>query len=514
MVKQDVVYYIDNGHASFKSEGAPMGNVALETTLLEPVLDPVLEISREDYISGSIQQFTLQDNVPLPAHPIPSTGPLVSLEGFEPPVGNPATESCDPVSSENLQLIGSSAVTLGTTPLSGPSGWMGVSEMPEHSVLMDSFFGGFLPSVSPQFCDPRLSPSAVFVPQFVADPLLKEVFYACGAAYLSNTVPGMRELAQEKYEQCLMQFSHRVDQSVGDAQDWMVAVALLLCLRDKFIGTTPEISAIHLAKTLRLIRELRKSTEGVSVNLKVFVESFLFNYSVMIITGGESVLKFLPSPFEIFDEVRLILDYHPYQCPVPWMENPVFGAATKTVEIAAKLSWLLSQYPLNDADMALACNLLSETYKIRYPPMAPDAEIRLGSQSYFMLQESVTVSEIVRHSCQLLLMRLIIPNLELLHISIKQKVALIYDMMKGLSEDSPLWVILGWLMMITGLNSIQPDHRSFLIHSLYRCASKFHAAFLVQIADFLEKVWIANNDSQDFGWSVIFDKKLLSNICI
>ena len=402
---------------------------------------------------------------------------------------------------------------LGLTPLSGNKTWIsGVEFSNNEPLFLHAFIHGFIPSISPQHCHPQLTPLAVFVPQGILEPIVRDVFYACGAAFIAHGNPQILPIARRRYANCLTSFANRLSATKGKIEEWMVAAALLFTLRDKFSGTTPELPTTHLSKAVELIRILRKTAGDKSVTLKFFVDSFLFNYSVVLITSGPLAKKLLPSPFKIFDEWRSVYEYQPFQCFAPWMNNPVFGAATKSFELAANASWLVHLFPLNDSDMVTACALLAESYQLELPKLSKPTK-ELSSRDFLHVQQSVAVNDICKLATQLLLIRLMHPTLELGHEIVSCRVRQILDIAKTICKDSTLWVICSWLLMITGLCVENDEDREFVLDNCRRAAELFRAALWAKICDFLEEAW-GCADHPGPGWNHIFDVKALLTLCL
>lgn len=404
--------------------------------------------------------------------------------------------------------------SLGLTPLSGSATWMPGTEFSlEDSQFFHAFVHGFLPAISPQNCHPQIAPVAIFLPQGTAEPIMREVFYACGAAFMSGVNPELRHVSKRRYIACVNRFNRRLAENGGRIEEWMVAAALLFTLRDKFTGSSPDLPASHLATAIQLIRILRAQHGDQSVIIKFFVESFLFNYSMVLITADALVRKLLPSPFDIFEEWRPAFEYKPFRCYVPWQNNPVFGAATQAFELAAKASWLVQKCPLSDDDMAIACDLLSETYRMK----SPEIDIQPGDQipphDYVQLQESVAVSNVSKYACQLLLLRMMNPGIELEHTIIRDRVLGLLEIYKTISLDNPIWATCAWLLLVTGLSAVDPYDRQFILLMCYRNAKMCHAAFMGLIALVMELAW-GTDKCPGEGWNLLFNTGAVKSICL
>lgn len=404
-------------------------------------------------------------------------------------------------------------IHLGLTPLSGNKIWIpGVQLIKDEPLYFHAFINGFIPAISPQYCHPQLTPMAIFVPQGIQEPMMRDVFYACGAAFVAHGNPEVLAVARQRYANCLTLFANRLSATGGRIEEWMVAAALLFALRDKFAGTSLELPTSHLAKAVELIRILQQTGGDKSITLKFFVDSFLFNYSVVLITGGRLARKILPSPFLIFDKWRPIFENQPFQCFVPWMNNPVFGAATQSFELVAKASWLVWLYPLGDKDMASACELLAQSYKLELPVVTNPTK-EMSARDFLRIQQSVAVHDICKLASQLLLLRLMHPTLELGHDIIGGRVQQILAIVKTLSADTTLWVICSWLLLITGLCAEREEDRKFIIESCRRIHELFRASFMAMICRYLVESW-GSPERPGPGWNHLFNEVALETFCL
>lgn len=404
---------------------------------------------------------------------------------------------------------------LGTYSFSGSTSWFpGNRFSSEDAKLYHAFVKGFLPSISPQVSHPSLTPSAVFVLKGLDEPFMKGVFEACGAAYLSTKFPEFSIVARKRYSQCLVQFANELTKSNGEFAEWMVATVLLFCLRDKMVGALPQHPASHLSKAIELIRTLRKLGKHTTVSAKFLVESSLFNYSVVLLTGGKDAKRILPSPFELFDEWRDVYEYQPYSCSVPWMNYPVFGAAGRGFELAAKASWLVGDYPLPADRLEVACRLLGETYTLQKPEMRLEGQkVGLTEDEISMLRDSTQVLALVKMACQILLNKLINPNLELLHSIIQEKVYELVEIITVMHKTANVWVICGWPLLIIGLCAIEDSHREMIVAQCYRCAEIFLTYYLTQIGELLEKAW-GTPQEPGLGWDILFEASEIFKLCL
>lgn len=376
------------------------------------------------------------------------------------------------------------------------------------SRLLDAFVNGFVDSISPQLCHSKLSPAAIFIPLGSNNPFVQHVFQVCGTAFLSNVDPSYVQESRKEYSRCLLGFANELS-STKEPQEWMVATMLLLCLRDKIVGEQPKHAASHLAKAFVLLRHLLKSKKYDVKNLKFLIESFLFNYSVILLVGGKEVLRILPSPFKIFDDWRRLLDLQIYLGTVPWLNNPVFGAAARAFELAAKVSWLVCEHPLDTENMTTACDLLVESCEIEDSSGSVSQEDLLPD-SLEQLQNSMRINEATVISSKIVLYKLLNPELQACHPSIQKLSKRGHTILAEIPMMSKLNMIAGWSIFIIGLCAMDASERNALSQRCVIASTSYHVAYLRQIEQFLDKIWGLDHQGEG-GLDYLFG---LQNMCL
>lgn len=396
-------------------------------------------------------------------------------------------------------------------PINGLLGWAGSFGPMESPFLFQAFVDGFLKSVSPQACHPRLLPLANFVPYALQSPIMMDVFNACGASFLSSRDPSMKLEAKKRYSLCLTNFANSLSRPRDGVEEWMVAAVILLCLRDKFSGTLAIVPASHLAKALEMIRQLRQSGKLSVVSLKFLIETFLFNYTVMLLTGTQEVVLRLPSPFDVYDEWRPILDYTPFRTALPFMKYPIFGAARHFYEIAAKVSWYFSHLPLSPEDKGVVCGLLSQTYTTPLPTIPLEAEQELLPHELIHVRESIYLADMLQNCCLLLLHKLLFPMLERDDPLVQEIVTKIIHKLCALSGDSPIWIVCTWPLLVCGIATSSASQQHYIYSQCQRCASRFQMEFLDQICRFLVSVWGTDTEA-GLGWNCLLDRDIILRV--
>lgn len=143
-----------------------------------------------------------------------------------------------------------------STIINGYNSWLpGVSFSVEEAYFYNAFIKGFMVSVSPQFAHRNLLPGSVFVPQGTKNQVLREIFFACGAAFLCWKRPEMVRVAEKKNTLCLTSLSSFMNNNtIRGNEDWILVGLLCLCLKERYIGENSENTTIHLAVALRIMR--------------------------------------------------------------------------------------------------------------------------------------------------------------------------------------------------------------------------------------------------------------------
>lgn len=380
-----------------------------------------------------------------------------------------------------------------------------------NSFYLQVYIEGFLKAVSPQACHPRLLPGANLVPYAMLNPVMMDVVNACASSFLSKSNPSMMLESKKRYSICLRNFANSLANAPDGVEEWMAAAVILLCLRDKFSGALQTIPASHLTKALEMLRYLRNSGKLSLTSLKFLAESYLFNYTVMLLTSTHEIVQTMTSPFDVFVEWGDILDYSPFHTPLPFMKYPIFGAARHTYEIAAKVSWLYSRYPLMPNDKAVACDLLRQAYAIELPiiPLGMQPEFLPGELKH--LQESIYLAEIINNCCILLLHKLIFPKLEKSDPLVQELVLTIISRLQEISDESPIWIISTWPLLVCGIAAASAAHQHYIYSQCRRCVLRFQMGFLEHVCKFLVSVW-GTDTEPGLGWDCLLDRDVLLRV--
>lgn len=408
--------------------------------------------------------------------------------------------------AKDVAQIGSPKILITT-------GWWDQYNVQDDSAyLLHTFLHGFLQTVSPQLCHPQLLPATNFVRLGMENNIMRDIFYTCAASFLSQQAPDHQADADHRYAISLSRLSHALTIHLDTAQEWMVGALLLFCLRDKFAGYKPHIPAAHLAKAFEILKKLGSQGSVTISSMKFLAECILFNYAVMLLMADEASLRVLPSPFTVFQEFRYFNDLMPFLNCVPFMNNPVAGAAKDVLEISAKASWLYSKCPLTSTDMAIACNLMALTYSYQPPIIEKHFQATLLEKELSRLNESIAVSEIFNLCNRLLLMKLVIPTLLQFNPDVQTTVATIYQKFLTIEHDSPIWIACSWPLFVGGVCATDPAIQNYVLGQCRQRSEQYQMNFLGNAVNKLQFVWGTPN-SPGVSWNCFFDRAFLLDKC-
>ncbi|CCH45910.1 hypothetical protein BN7_5497 [Wickerhamomyces ciferrii] len=324
---------------------------------------------------------------------------------------------------------------------------------PEQKFLF-ACANGFIQAIGPQYTHPSLTTSATVTPWIDKNPIMRMIASACGCSFLSWESPELIPLSTEKYHIAMNALgSYLLADQPDCSSNWVGAALQLMCLCAKVTNIFPKSAVLNLSQSYKIIKSrfisfesnyqnvadifsdistTTHETEYLNAYLKdfesdyllmdirnseldkyglhdfdtnferMFLESFVYNYSVAILLSESH--KYLPNPFEVFNNLRKALRTPLYNCDVAWMNNPVSGASLDSFELVSKASYLIKK--LHDPLMFQTAKKLYDIACFYTSPVIP-SNIGVGSRKYKDLRESVLMSEIVAKSAKLILRKLI-----------------------------------------------------------------------------------------------------------
>lgn len=432
----------------------------------------------------------------------------------------------------------------------------------ENQLFMDACVNGFITSVGPQYTHPLLTTNATFTPLLRRNRVIEKVGEACGCAFLSWSSPNLIDLSVKKYQAAILGIMEYVDSRPIAEHDeiWLGAAFQLLCLGAKVTSHCDnKVGATNLKNSYKLIKakvsRRQKSLEverlegpklpndgffeDVSSNSlkleikntligyensrrnalfgkqfeRMFIESFLYNYSVSILTTHD--IENYPNPFEVFKILKAYLKTPLFSCDVVWMNNPVLGAASDAFEVAAKASYLIrtarSQWSMDCAKKLL------DIAKFYPTPIIPP-EIRVNERKYANLKESVKVAEIVIRASSIVLRKVVDPTLSEYDPDVQRDIDYIMPRLFQIPLSSRISLILTWSLFIVGLSLINDNQRKFVVNMLLNVEEMSHARALDSVIDVLNVSWGLTSShglqSDTRGLDVLLDRSLLCAVFI
>ncbi|KAH3663518.1 hypothetical protein OGAPHI_004919 [Ogataea philodendri] len=439
-----------------------------------------------------------------------------------------------------------------TTKLNGFNSYMVGVDMSSHeAMLFDSFVKGFMVSVSPQLTHRNLQPGVVFIPPGTTNKALRDIFYACGAAFLCWEQQDIRKETESRFLQCVTQLPALVQsmKSSGDNK-WLLIALLCLCLREKYDGHDYLRSAWYLQMALEIIRSwpsmqqkitmlpqidqiaaqtapdsdenielmlddmsgvMTETTKVLENSERCLLESFLYNYSVILLLCDRATIDLLESPFKVFKEFRPYMNQKLYDCPAPWMNNPVMGAAASAFELAAKTSWLHAKYPFcpSETKLALGVQKMAEYYVA--PVLPPSVRFSQPKHVQRKLLDSCCTARVVAKASYLLLTKLINPDLSSEDPKIKQ---MVQETMKDISElsiHSQTSFIVTWPIAVIGTAVSSKEQRDYLVWRLLNFGYAVRSSCHIRIVEFLKSAW-GTEQQPGIGFDVLLNKRYFKGL--
>lgn len=430
----------------------------------------------------------------------------------------------------------------------------------QRQLFIDVCVNGFIKSLGPQYTHPLLTTSATFTPLISRNKVIENVAEACGCAFLSWSNPDLTELSFKKYRTAVTVLMKYVDSKpiVKEDEIWLGAAFQMLCLGAKITWNCDnKICVTNLKNSYKLIKaklqrrqrklqqerlqgpklpndgvfqditsdslklEVRNTLIGYETARKsalfekqferMFVESFIYNFSVTILTTDD--IMGLPNVFEVFDTLKSYVKTPLFSCDVVWMNNPVLGAAFDAFELAAKASYLLRT---ERTPWSVACAMrLLEVTKVHKLPVIPP-EIRFDEQKYANLNDSVNIADIVIRTAKIVLRKVLDPALSEYDPEVQKDVDHVLSCLLHIPAHSPIWVISTWPMFITGLSTIDLNQRECIMNVLFNAAELIHGRCISSIIDLLHLSWGLGTrtslNSPLTGLDVLLDPQLLSTV--
>ncbi|GAV55898.1 hypothetical protein ZYGR_0AZ00690 [Zygosaccharomyces rouxii] len=410
----------------------------------------------------------------------------------------------------------------------------------DENFLVYACVSQWLPRMGPQDTHPLLTTAATFTRHFETNYVVKEVFLCCGATFLEwYDQETFRPLSNQLYLSSLTLIRKYLnDNPFYGTEAWLLASYQMLCLRNKTTNTTTVDDCVYcLANSYRIIKATYyeqaqsdsphllfipdKTDQGALHNLsyeienhalevdeqvddvknhlilqpheRMFLESFIYNYSVAILWADD--LTGLPNPFSIFKELSHVLKCPIYHCEFQFMNNPILGAAPDAFEILAKTSYI-ARFP-----MPLSCSNVWYKRALQLQSMAefytsPVLPGRLkDSRAHESSRLNLHVGRIISKVCYMMLSKIV----QFDTYTVVDAQPIVSDVIQTLAKiphDNLLWGILLWPTVVCGMFATNPQHQQRILDHLYDVASMLHMLAIFETQNFLQTVWLQPIDSR------------------
>jgi hypothetical protein len=378
---------------------------------------------------------------------------------------------------------------------------------PQDSELFHHFTFDFLPSIKLPHSHPLLSPELVYVQLAAQSEIVTEVYLCCGSSFLSylhnskmkkdpSSIALSKELADLadlKYRNSVTLLADAIESKKVDMDsDWLFAVGLMLLLRDRSYAKNGSRCSKHLLFIYNLLRRrLNKKFDESVVGQEVFLyttitaterslfDSFVFNYSAILLSCSKHDLVSLPSPYDVFPNLKQWMNHPIYKdCNTNWMNNPVLGSAFDSYEILSKLSWLLrfhfnhdhevinSRFDIDDAEFwDLVLPLRAEIAATNQKIVSLKKQVELLKETlpkvtFEALRSNLSVATITLNACKILIEKLINPTIPSFLAIIQDPLTSIFDELDYIPPENHSNCLITVSLFLAGISTVSEAQRS------------------------------------------------------
>lgn len=242
---------------------------------------------------------------------------------------------------------------------------------------------------------------------------------------------------------------------------------------------------------------------------RMFIESFIYNYSVAILWASD--ISGLPNPFSVFKEMSHVLKCPIYHCEFQWMNNPILGAAPDAFEILAKVSYIARlKMPLDPNSIwfkrAQQLHTMAHFYTSSVLPTRATGAV--DKKTFESCTLNVHVGKILTKVCYLLLCKIL--QYDTYDVSQAQDVvAEVVYIMEKIPRDNLMWGILTWAIIICGVFAVKPVDQNRILEYLSNIGEMLHMLTVFKTKRFLQEVWDAPVSTR---LNVLFDRKSLIRV--
>jgi hypothetical protein len=213
---------------------------------------------------------------------------------------------------------------------------------------------------------------------------------------------------------------------------------------------------------------------------RLFVDSFIFNYSTALFFCSVQDLIELPSPYVVFSQFEQWFTFPIFHdCEFKWMNNPVMGCAIKSYEVLSKLIWMLRFHSGGKLKGHENCYIDDRAFWDSLTPMkayidsielsnARDVEvlqrIKISAKSkYDALRGNLAVSIVTVHAAKIMLEKIINPTIPSFVPKIQESVNIILDeVTNNIAAGNHSGCMVTMAIFVAGISSIDNFQRSLI----------------------------------------------------
>lgn len=456
----------------------------------------------------------------------------------------------------------------------------------------DAFLNGFMVAVSPQLAHEKLQPISVILPRGIFNSTLRDVFYACGATYLSWNRKELKSDAEIQFKNCMNSIKYLINNNndLHNNEDLLLIITTSFCLRERYQCEDNNRNSLFIIASLRIIyylieRKTRSNNDSTKFkyfdqeNLKselneifdylsttdkmvnfsklsftsvksiddavdntivnkelstkddlvsqitlssngeispferTMVESFIYNYCINLLSVDKNMIKYIESPFQVFQDMAPFLTHQIYDTPVKWMNNPIMGASLPAFELVAKSNWLRLKFPLNDKYFTIAKNLQKIAKFYTAPFLPGDVKFNQPKQIQNKLLESCYIGSLTAKACYILLTKLLYPNYAIASLDINEALDLFYKNLKKINLRSQAGALCLWPFVIAGLATSNLDDRKYLLYRIDETTELKKSEAMIRLKNFLLFHW-ENHENPNDIWNAMLEPSAFKDLFI
>ncbi|KAG7795051.1 hypothetical protein KL929_004516 [Ogataea haglerorum] len=175
----------------------------------------------------------------------------------------------------------------------------------------------------------------------IESSMVKKVIISYSAALLGEKLT--RDLVEETKQEAINEMLLEKDSQSVRKQLSKLQCSTILMLRDFLVETNPSV----LLRNINYVLEQIRSCKNLNIkNIRLFVDSFTYHYTVGILSCTRECIEYVPNPFVLESELK---QYFPESNNIS--TNPLLGRAFKCFISAAKASYILKSQTIELKDI-------------------------------------------------------------------------------------------------------------------------------------------------------------------